>query len=351
MPEINESKLNEQISKNQLASLYFLYGDEKFLVKRDILRLTKKFSTADFPEFNYNAFPHTATVDEIADAAEALPFMAERKCVTVSDFNVESCSASDLHKLHELLENVPETTVLIFFLPTLEIDVKKSAKWRNFIKTVDARGCSIQYAHRSDSDLEKFLCREAEKKNCTLSRTLANRIIRYTGSDLNALTNELHKLCAFVGSGEITAQQVEDIVTKNMETTVFLLSNALVRGDYSKAYGLLDLLINQGEKPITILSVLSGAYIDMYRVRSAIQSGKTAQAPAEYGDYKGRDFRLKYAQRDMRDLSLEVLRESLDLLLSCDLALKLSSGEAMDRIELEALFSKLLYAAHRGHVA
>ena len=49
MPEINETRLREQISKNQLASLYFLYGEEKFLVKRDVLRLTRKFSTADFP--------------------------------------------------------------------------------------------------------------------------------------------------------------------------------------------------------------------------------------------------------------------------------------------------------------
>ena len=204
MPEINESKLREQISKNQLAPLYFLYGDEKFLVKRDILRLTKKFAAADFPEFNYNEFPHTASVDEIADAAEALPFMAERKCVTVSDLNVESLGAAELSKLHELIENVPETTVLIFFLPTLEIDVKKSAKWRNFIKKIDAAGCSLCYARRSESDLEKFLCREAEKRGCTLSRTLANRMIRYAGSDLNALTNELQKLCAFAGGGEIT---------------------------------------------------------------------------------------------------------------------------------------------------
>lgn len=351
MPEINETRLREQITKNQLASLYFLYGEEKFLVKRDVLRLTRKFSTADFPEFNFNEFPHTASIDEIADAAMALPFMAERKCVTVSDLNVDALGASEQSKLQELIENVPETTVLVFFLPTLEIDVKKSAKWRNFIKKVDAAGCSICYARRSESDLEKFLCREAEKRGCTLSRALAGRILRYTGSDLNALTNEIQKLCAFAGGGEITGDQIEEIVTKNMETTVFLLSNALVRGDYSKAYTLLDLLISQGEKPITILSVLSGAYIDMYRVRAAIESGKTSRAPAEYGDYKGRDFRLKYAERDMRDLSLEVLRESIALLLDCDLSLKLSSGDAMDRIVLEKLFSKLLYAAHRGHVA
>lgn len=351
MPEINETKLKEHISKNQLGRLYFLYGDEKFLVKRDLLRMTKKLSASDFPEFNFHEFPHDTPIDEIADAVEALPFMAERKCVTVSDLNVEALGSAELNKLNELLDNVPDTTTLIFFLSTLEIDLKKSAKWRSFIKKIDAAGYSVCYAHRSDSDLEKFLCREAEKNGCTLSRTLANKIIRYTGNDLNALTNELIKLCAFTGGGEITSGQIESIVTKNTETTVFILSNALVRGDYSKAYALLDLLINQGEKPITILSVLSGAYIDMYRVRAAIQSGKTSLAPAEYGDYKGRDFRLKYAERDMRDLSLEVLRESLSLLLECDLSLKLSTGEGMDRIALEKLFSKLLYAAHRGSVA
>ena len=146
-------------------------------------------------------------------------------------------------------------------------------------------------------------------------------------------------------------QHIEEIITKNMETTVYLLSNALVRGDYTKAYSLLDLLLNQGESPQMILAVLSGAYIDMYRVRAAIDSGKTSLAPAEYGDYKGKDFRLKYAERDMRDLSGEVLRESLQLFLECDLALKLSGSEEMNRITLEKLFSKLLFAANRNSVS
>ena len=351
MPEINESTLKEHILRGQMGNLYFLYGDEKMLVRRDLMRMTKKLDDTDFPEFNFNAFPHNASLDDIADAAEALPFLAERKCVTVSDLNVESLSSSELNKLNELLDNIPDTTVLIFALPTLEIDAKKSAKWRNFIKKIDTAGYSVSYARRSESDLVKYLCREAEKAGCSLSRPLAEKIIRYTGNDLNTLANEITKLCAFVGAGEITNNHIEEIVTKNMETTVFLLSNALVRGDYTKAYSLLDLLIQQGEKPITILSVLSGSYIDMYRVRAALDSGKTSMGPAEYGDYKGKDFRLKYAERDMRGLSIEVLRESLKLLLECDLALKLSTGDAMDRIALEKLFSKLLFAANRESVS
>ena len=66
-----------------------------------------------------------------------------------------------------------------------------------------------------------------------------------------------------------------------METTVFLLSNALVRGDYSKAYALLDLLMAQREEPYQ-LAVLSSAYIDMYRVRAAIEAVHVYGA-MEYG--------------------------------------------------------------------
>ena len=201
------------------------------------------WTNGNFPEFNFQEFPHDAPVDSIADAVVAMPFMAERKCVTVSDLNVEAMNTAELDKLYELLDTIPETTVLILYLPTLEIDPKKSAKWRTFLKKLDTRGFSLPSLRLKDNELEKYVCREAEKANCLLSRKLAERIVQYVGNDLNALTNEVTKLCAFAGGGEITAEQVEKTVTKNMETTVFLLSNALVRGDYSKAYALLDLLM------------------------------------------------------------------------------------------------------------
>ena len=49
MPEINESKLKEQIQRGQFGNLYLLYGEEKMLVKRDLLRLTKKTERFRFP--------------------------------------------------------------------------------------------------------------------------------------------------------------------------------------------------------------------------------------------------------------------------------------------------------------
>lgn len=357
MPAIGESELKQQMSSGELASLYVLAGEEKYLVKRAAKRLIKKASGDAFPEFNSNEFGNSAAVDDIADAAEALPFMAEHKCVSVADFDLEDKSQTELDKLYELLENVPDTTTLVFWYPTLEFDGKKSAKWRNFLKKADARGSTLLCGRRDASDLRKLLMREAEKADCLLSRENASKIIDYAGQDLTLLLNEIQKLCAFAagtrelsgGEGkpaEITARMIEDLVPKSTETTVFLMANALVAGNYEKAYGLLDTLFYQNEEPIAILGALSASYVDMYRVRAALESGKPANAPAEYGEYRGKEFRLRNAERSARGVSAGVLRKSLDLLLEADLSLKGSRLNA--RVVMDGLVAKLLLAAKGG---
>ena len=167
--------------------------------------------------------------------------------------------------------------------------------------------------------------------------------------DLTALQNELEKLCAYAlgqGTPEITGGMVEELVPKSMETTVFLLAGALVGGSYEKAYTLLDTLFYQREEPVAIVGALATSYLDMVRVRAALEHGGSYGEAAQYGDYKGKDFRLKKAQQNARGVSLQVLRESLHLLLEADLALKGSRLDA--RILLDELIAKLLLAAHGG---
>ncbi len=350
MPELEEAELKKQLAAGKLDSLYILAGEEKFLVKRAAGRLLKKAGGETFPEFNRNEFGNDSPVDGIADAVQALPFFAEHKCVSVADFNIEEKDAVELQKLYELLDIVPDTTTLVFWYPTLDFDGKRSAKWKKFLKTVQEKGCVVLCGRRSSSELQKLLLREAEKAGCALSRQNAARIVEYAGPDVTRLFNEIEKLCAYaLGQGqnaalpEITAQSIELLVPKTTETTVFLMSNALVAGNYEKAYGLLDALFVQGEEPVAILGALSASYVDMYRVRIALESGSSAAAAGEYGDYKGKEFRLRNAERNARSVRPEVLRESLELLLQADLALK--GSRLGGRIILEELIAKLLLAA------
>ena len=121
------------------------------------------------------------------------------------------------------------------------------------------------------------------------------------------------------------------------------MAGALIGGDYEKAYGLLEQLFYQNEEPVAILGALASSYVDMYRVRVAQEKGGTYEDAAQYGEYKGREFRLRNAQRNARNLSQKALRNSLHLLLEADLALKGSRLDA--RIVLDELVAKLLMAA------
>lgn len=340
MPSIEATAFKRHVEAGELYPVYFLHGAEKYLLARASARLTKKAKGESFPEFNYNELSSEATVDEIADAALALPFMAGQKCVLVSDFNVEGKSAGELSKLNELLQELSESTVLVFSTPTLLIDFKKSAKWRSFVKQINEKGASVEFNPLDTSDLVKFLCAEAEKCGSRISKQNAAKVAEYAGNDLTNLKNEISKLSSYAMDREITMVDIEELVTKNLETTVFILSKAIIAGDYSKAYSLLNLLFYAGERAVPILSVLSTAFVDMYRVRAALQSGKTSQSPAGYGDYKGREFRLKNAERDVRSVSTEVLRSYLDLLVETDLLLK--GSRISERIVMEELIAKLL---------
>ena len=348
----NESDLKKHLTTEAPRSLYLVAGEEKYLVKRSVSRLVKKAGGEAFPEFNLNEFGSEATVDVIADAALALPFFAEHKCVCVSDFDVEGLNTTDAKKLSELLDSVPETTSLVFSYPTLDFGAKPSAKWKKFFKELETHGGALVFCERrSQSELIRFAAREAEKAGVVLSRQNAQRVVDYAGPDVTRLLSEMEKLCAYaLGSAEetqpeITAQMIETLVPKTTETTVFLMANALVAGNYEKAYSLLDALFAQGEEPISILGALSSSFVDMCRVRAALESGFPATAAAQYGDYQGREFRLRNAEKTARSIAPERLYESMQLLLEADSALK--GSRLSGRIVLEELIAKLLLTTSR----
>ena len=348
MPEITEAELKKQIEKSEFANLYFLYGEEKYLVSHYADRIAEKAGGKQFPDFNLQRLDGgEAGADRIAEAAGALPFLAQRKCVLVLDPDADAMRAGEPEKWKELVASLPETTVLAVALPNLDADEKKDKNWKKFIDLMRQNGNVVRFGRRTGADLQKLLISGAAKRGCTLSRQNADRLAASCGNDLRTLLGELEKLCAFVGGGEITAQAIDRVAVKNLEARVFDLSKAVLAGQGDRAYSLLNLLLGQGEEPVAILAVLSTAYLDLYRVRVSVQSGYSATEPAKHFDYARREFRLRNAERDAGRYPAGMYRESLKALLAADTALKSARGDR--RTVLEKLIAQLLILTERGN--
>ncbi len=347
MPAITEQDLNKQIAAGAFGPLYLLSGDEKLTLKRAARKLIEKSSGEGFPEFNRGIFTNDSDIEGILAAVEALPFMAEHKCAAVSDFDPESKSSEDLERLLSLMEDLPDTATLVFWYPTLDIPAKRSSKWKKFLDAAGKVGHTVDFPRLGSADLRRLIKKEAERQGCELTPKSWEKLFGYVGSDLHTLRSETEKLCAYaLGQGltEITPDMVDELTPKSTETTVFIMVRALTSGRYEEAYRQLDLLFYRGDEPIAILGAMAASYIDMYRVKAALESGLTGAAPAEYApEYKGRgSFRLQNAERSSKKLTLLGLRKCLDLLLEADLSLKGSRLEP--RLVLEGLISRLLLA-------
>ena len=347
MAELREADFKKAIQSGTLEGAYLLYGEEKYTMLQSVRKLVQKVSSAGYADFNLQRFDGTdVTAEEVAVAAEALPLFADRKWVTVSDWNMDAASAEELKKITEMIDDLPDTTVLILYLPTIELGKRLSAKWKQLfsLKNLNA----VEFRRKTPRELEKYLITFAEKRNCVLSRDLASLLVARCGTDLETLSHEISKLCAFAGCGEIRREQIDAVVIQNREEQAFALSKAIIGGRYEHAYEIMDALLAQSEEPVAIVALLSSSYLNLYRVKCMVQSGAPVMDLAADFDYKGKEFLLRNAEQDCGRFSSAMLRKSLDLLLEADLALKGGAGssrESMKRVILDELVAKLLLAA------
>lgn len=338
---MNEAQLKTAL-KEGLTSVYILYGEESYLVEQ-YARLIAKQAVGDPDDaFNMHRFDGQAlTAEQLEEAVEALPLMAERTCVTVRDMDL----AAQADRLTEILQQMPDTCVLVFRQMTVQPDKRKG--WATVFAEVEKRGCVVNFARKTPADVAKLLVSGAKRRGCALTAEDARLMVEQAGNDLHLLLGELDKLVALADGGAITREMIERMGTRNLEARVFDLSKAILQGRAKQAYELLHQLFVQREEPVAVLAVLSNAYADVYRAKVVSLGGVPAEAlAADIKSYKGKEFRLRNAARDAGRMSVAMLRESLEILAQADNDLKFSSKDA--RTLLEQTVSRLIARAQLG---
>ena len=183
------------------------------------------------------------------------------------------------------------------------MDAKRSAKWKKFIAEVMKKGVVACMERRTQPDLEKLLCAAASKRGCELSRQDAARLINYAGNDWKRCTTKWKRCVPMWRAEPSHGKRLTDLPPGIWRQPFSCWGRPLLREITTRHIRYWNLLFYQNEEPVNVLAVLSSVYLDLYRVRAAVQSGFSAQEPAKYFDYKKKEFRLRNAERDVRPLS------------------------------------------------
>ncbi len=340
MARISEAELKKQIKSGELSNVYMLYGEETYLKELYANRLRDKVINPDFKDFNFHQYEgKKIPLSEILNDADMIPMMSEYSFFLVHDYPLDK-SQSDMDMLKEYLKDLNETSILVFWFDSIDVDIKKNAKWKSVEALISKAGTTVNFERRTESELASVIVSSAKKRNCIIDSQKARYMVSVVGSDIKTVFNELEKICAFVGEGEITREHIDQLAVKCLQARVYDLSKFILAGNSDGAYGILNALFAQKEEPIAILAVISSCYIDMYRVKCAKSNNISESEIAKTFNYKGREWLIRNAGRDGKGLSLQNLRDAIDVLSSTDEMMK---STAVDKnFLLEETVAKLL---------
>ncbi|MEG0546230.1 MAG: DNA polymerase III subunit delta [Oscillospiraceae bacterium] len=323
MPAMDERELKKSITSKNFKNAYLIYGEEAYLKQYYSNLLAQKCVNQGMEGFNLKKLQgDTTTIDEILSTGETLPTFSDYLCVLVNDFPLDTLTPTEKEDFECFIKDIPETTIMIFWQGSAEINLKKNAKWRGLVELFNKYGASICFDKLDKNSLSKVLISGATKRKCEIDKVAAFYLIDMVGDDLNILQSEMDKLCNYKSEGNITKSDIDTVCTKSLEATVFDLSKMIVAGNISKAFSILNMLLSQKEKPELILGALISAYVDMYRVKLSLAAGEKLDYCTNFFNYRNIEFRLRNAARDAKNLTIQQLRKSLDELNKADKQIK-----------------------------
>ncbi len=345
MALISGNELNSAIKFARFSGVYYLYGKDIATVMNYKNMLIKKLFDKDNADYNLHSFfGKNFDLDDFSNAVETLPMFADYVVCVVNDLNAESLPADRLSALIEVLSDIPETTIVIFYNSNIDVtDGKRfpTAKNKKLIDYITKVGSVANFAYKTPDVLAKEIITKAQKSGLEIERSNARIIAENCGCNSLLIEKELEKIISFTATGTITKETIDELCVKTIDATIFDLSNAVARNDRRKCFKLMSDLKQENVEPIPIIYAISNSLLDLYRAKLAITHGKTAKdVLADFSYAKNLSFRIDNAIRDARNYSLPHLRKCIDIIAKTDVAMKSLKTDNM--ILLEEAIIKML---------
>ncbi len=342
----NEFAIKNDIKDKNFAPCYIIFGNDGFLKKQNAENIIKAIVPPD-DVFNFQKFSGECDLQEVYDAKEQLPMMADKKCVVLKDYEYEACDKADFDRLIALCGEANDETVFILWFDRIEFGEKHSDKCRKLISAAEkCGGKAVLINHRQTGELVKMIVTAVNKRGSAISSDAARYLVEYVSEDIDIIRNEIEKLCAFVNGGTIDKGIINKVCIKNIEQSVYELSGEILKCNVGGALKILDDLFFLRVKPLAILGTVSSLYLDLFRVYAAKAAAVPISKVAEDFDYGKRSFLLERAAKSIGDISVTQLKLSLEEIARADKALK--SFSSADRMVLEQMIVRLSYIISKG---
>ncbi len=345
MPVLDSKGLNEHLKSKKFANLYYCYGSDVFQAEQSTRKIIKAVTGGEAG--SVTKFDGTnLDVSTLADEAEMCPMFTDYNCIWIHDFNMESVREDIRKSVKSIVENVSAQTIILFDVTGFDIyggktgkNKKPTAKNKTLIDLIAKKGIVCCTEPKTVSQTASDLMAIAKKKGCTMERPTAVTLAEQCNCQSLQMNQEMEKLCAYADGGEITLQMVQELVTPQLETTVYALTNAVLRHKANDAMKAVDELLAMRVEMPYLMATIAGSMTEVQRAVCARQSGKTVDDVMSDFSYKMR-FAVENAFRNSMGETMEHVTRCLCLLR--DAEQQMYSGAVNERVVFEKTIIEML---------
>lgn len=307
--------LNNAVAKGEIYPLYFLYGDETFLIDEALALLEVAALGEGLRDFNLNTFyANEADAAQIRDAVETLPMMAQARVVVVKD--AHDLNDKDWEMLWPLVD-VPVTTTA-FICVGSKIDKRKK-----HIKRFIDRGVVVEFKRPFDNQIPDWIRTISKKHGLQLTSDAVDLVHQLVGSNLQDINGEMSKLAGYLGEKKkATADDVMKVVSHVRLDSVFDLTDAIGRNDRARALTCLANLLDNGQNEVGVLALISRHVRILRLVSDGLKEGLSGQRLSSRAGVS--PYFLKSYVDQAREWNATKIDRTFEALLDTDRALKSS---------------------------
>lgn len=266
--------LLSRLDQGKIDPVYFLSGEEDFLVQSALERLIATVLDPSMKDFNFSVFDgQGAAADEIRTAVDSLPAFTERRLVILK--NAEHLPASEANRLVAYIQNPASTTCFV-------CTARKFDARRAFFQALRSHATMVECRPLPDGQVSSWIRTRARSMGRGISDDAVLFLKERMGRDLFALQNELVKTEISIGDEdkqrEIGIEDVQAVCGAAGSATIFDLLNALSSRRTEEAVRAVSRLVDEGEPPLRILSTLVNRFRLTWRVQHGMRSGYSDNA-------------------------------------------------------------------------
>ena len=315
MPRVAVSALWKRLAQGHIDPCYLFFGEETYLIQEYTALLCDHVLGSAPRDFNCDVLNlEQASLAEALSVAYTLPMLAERRVVVLQ--GLQQLRKTDWPPLERYLAQPSVSTVLIGSSATGDTKKLPPSVWQHTV--------AVECARLEGAKLQAWITDGLVKRGYRMHSEALQTLLHDQQPDLQTITQEIEKLCTYVGDSKtITLDDVHAVTQTSRIQSIFALSDALGRRHLGQALTLIEHLLNQGEPPLVVLSMIIRHVRLLWSVQQLRALHQDIPRLAKTLAVPGAVCRQLVAQS--RQFSVEQLRKFYAATLEADLTFKTSN--------------------------